>query len=84
VSLLRWREDRQAKDDAAVLAAIRMLRPSQSTGGAIIRLAYLSPGRAYVALGRLEKAGRITSEWAPGEALRRRLYKVASPAVVGR
>ncbi len=77
-SFSHWRKARHRRDEAAVLVAIGMLRPSQAHGWPIIRLASLSPGRTYVALARLERTGLVASDWeSPGPvrgmAPRRRL-----------
>lgn len=74
--LARRRDARAQADAAAVLAAIRMLRPSCASGYPIGRLARISPGRVHVALARLEREGRVASRWASGPPWpRRRLYR---------
>jgi hypothetical protein len=72
------------RDEAAVLNAIRLLRPSRASGWPIWGLAEIGAGRTYVALARLERAGRITSGWADGPTPRRRLYQVAVTVGPGR
>ncbi len=82
-----WLRNRQAmrrrQDDAAVLRAIRMLRPEYASGYPISRLAGVGIGRVYVALARMEADGRVTSDWETPSAFlsefrpRRRLYRIA-------
>ena len=77
----QWQADRRRSDEAAVLRAIQMLRPSHASGWPIWRLAGIGLGRTYGALARLEASGRVESEWADGPHPRRRLYRVASSEV---
>lgn len=80
----RWRENRQRRDEKAVLAAIGMLRPSRASGYPISRLAHIGVARAYPALARLENSGRVVSEWAEGSKPRRRVYRAVSTAEANR
>lgn len=79
-ALAARREARAQADAAAALDAIRMVRPSRATALIIGRLAWLSPGRAHVALARLEREGRVVSRWADGPYPRRRLYAIVREA----
>lgn len=72
----QWRKDRRRADEQRVLDAIGQLRPSKASGFPIMRLAGLGAARTYAALARLESRGQISGQWEPGEAPRRRLYKV--------
>lgn len=89
--MIGWWERRRAlrlrNDEDRVLAAIRMLRPSQAGVYPIYRLARISPGRTYVALARLEKAGRLVAVWEPQSGVaefrpRRRLYRIPGSHLV--
>jgi hypothetical protein len=79
-ALAARREARTQADAAAALDAIRMVRPSRATALIIGRLAWLTPGRAHVALARLEREGRVVSRWADGPYPRRRLYAIPREA----
>lgn len=86
--LAEWRTQRARRDEAAVLQAIRMLRPSQASGYPIHRLAGIGVGRVYPALARMEADGRVVSEWEQPQPFlnefrpRRRLYRVTGPQMV--
>lgn len=75
----QWLAERRRREEAAVLAAIAMLRPSWAGGSPIALLARLSVARVYVVLARLEKSGRVTSGWADGPHPRRRVYRAVRP-----
>jgi DNA-binding PadR family transcriptional regulator len=75
------RAARRADDERRVLAAIAMLRPSQASGYPISRLAHMGVGKVYAVLARLERSGRVASDWADGPYPRRRLYRATQVGV---
>jgi len=74
-----WRAERRRRQEAAVIRAIGMLRPSQASGVPIALLAHMGAGAVHPTLARLEASGRVTSGWGeqafPGGP-RRRVYRV--------
>jgi DNA-binding PadR family transcriptional regulator len=73
-----WRARRERRHwiaEALITTALR--EEPDSSGYPLMRRTGLSSGRLYVALARLEAAGRITARWADGPYPRRRLYRLA-------
>lgn len=74
--LKQWLKKNREREEDALFHAIECLKPHHATGGNIARLAFMSPGKVYSVIDRLEDRGAIVGSWYGTETHRRRVYSL--------